>query len=98
MEVTAAEMLDMPQEQFEKAVRDNMKMNLGDASNLTFFLQSTFAQSVAAKNMILSKVKSGEVDSGEADKNLKDLYLLMQDIENKVIFMKSYIKSLTGGK
>lgn len=93
MKVTAAEMIDMPQDVFESSVR-KMGMTVGDASNLSFFLKSTYMQSVAAKDLILKKIKSGEVGVEEAGKNLKDLYLLMQDIENKSVFIESYIKNI----
>ena len=90
-EITAHEVIDMNQEEFESFVKD-CKMTVGDASNLSFFLSSIYQRTTLEKDAILMKIDKNEILKSEVEKHLQDMYLLLMDIENKVIFLNNYIK------
>ena len=93
--VSSTEILDMPQDKFEDFIKSN-KMSVGDASNLDFFFFFLYQRRTLEKDAILLKVKNGELydTTPEVKNHLQNMYLLLADIEQKVSFLKQYIKDI----
>lgn len=94
-QVSATEILDMPQDKFEDFIKSN-KVSVGDASNLDFYFKSIYQRTTLEKDSILLKVKNGELydTTPEVKNHLQNLYLLLADIERKVVFLTQYIKDI----
>ena len=93
--VSATEILDMPQDKFEDFIKSN-KVSVGEASNLDFYFKSLYQRTTLEKDAILLKVKNGELydTTPEVKNHLKNMYLLLADIEQKVLFLTQYIKDI----
>ena len=94
-QVSATEILDMPQDKFEDFIKSN-KVSVGDASNLDFYFKSIYQRTTLEKDAILLKVKNGELydTTPEVKNHLQNLYLLLADVERKVVFLTQYIKDI----
>ena len=94
-QISATEILDMPQDKFEDFIKSN-RVSVGDASNLDFYFKSLYQRTTLEKDAILLKVKNGELydTTPEVKNHLQNMYLLLADIEQKVSFLTQYIKDI----
>ena len=94
-QISATEILDMPQDKFEDFIKSN-KVSVGDASNLDFYFKSLYQRTTLEKDAILLKVNNGELSdtTPEVKNHLQNMYLLLADIEQKVSFLTQYIKDI----
>jgi len=90
-------MIDMPIEDFKKELIEVQKVNVGTVHNLILNLEMWYADLRQRKDGVLDLVFKKEKTREEVQKAIEGLYAEMTKIEEKVVWLKEYEKTLSDG-
>lgn len=91
----AAQVVDLPQDEFEKQVVEH-KLNLGQINSLRVFLEMLYQQTCVNKDAVVASVCEGRQskDDPKVKSTLEGLYAVMTSIELKVVYLNKRHKDL----